>query len=349
MSTDYRTFDDTPIGDTPEPPHALILGGTGFLGRHIADAFLGKGWHVTVIHRSTRQPIMHPRLKSLRVDRFESEALAKTLEEDYFDCSIDLLGHDPESASAVVKALFGRTAHHIHLSSDTVYRVLKGVPRPWRAEDDEGPLIERNAGNATWFDTGLANRQADEVIKAAIREKGFPATIIRPTHVSGAHDSTLADYVHMLRILDGEPLVVPEPSGSFRHIHVSDLAAIMYRIHLNAHGTFGKVYNAAGGSVVNLYEYFDLLSVLLEKPLHLVPVPVDRCENLLADPGYPFYYSGDAFPDITTLETDLGFRPRGFEKFLPRVVEWFLTDYKGDPPDAFKALRTKEREFLESE
>jgi nucleoside-diphosphate-sugar epimerase len=346
MDTDWHTFDDPASGEEAQPLHVLILGGTGFLGRHISRAFISAGWAVTAYHSTNFEPFHHPRYQHIIGDRRDADTFQNTLASRYFDCTIDLIGHDEESADSAAEALFGRTQHHVHLSSDAVYRVLRGIPRPWREEDDHGPLIDRTQTNAAWFDSGVANRKAEEVVRETVNRKGFPATIVRTSHVSGPYDSSLGDFIHMLRILDGEPLVVPQPSGSFRHILASDLAAIILRIASHPRKTIGRTYNAAGASIVSLTEYLELLATLLQKPIRLAPVPADKCEALLADPSLLFYYPHDAIPDTTRLELDLAFRPRGIEQFLPRVVEWFQREYKGDPPPAFHILRKRESELL---
>jgi 2'-hydroxyisoflavone reductase len=39
----------------------LILGGTGFLGRHLAEAALGEGHRVTLFNRGSAAPTYFPR------------------------------------------------------------------------------------------------------------------------------------------------------------------------------------------------------------------------------------------------------------------------------------------------
>lgn len=346
MDTDSRAPDHPAREKESEPPHVLILGGTGFLGQYISRALIEAGWTVTAFHASPGEPFHHPRFSHLRGDRTDRQALEEALSNRYFDCTIDLIGHDKERAELIAEALFGRTQHHIHLSSEGIYRVVRGIPRPWREEDDQGPLIERTEANASWFDSGVADRKAEEVMRKAAKDNGFPVTVVRPSHVSGSYDSSMGDFIHMLRILDGEPVVLPYPAGSFRHIQAPDLATIILRIASRPRETIGHTYNAAGATVVNLREYLELLAVLLEKPLRLALIPFDRCEALLEEPPYPFYYPQDSLPDITRLETDLRFRPRGIEQFLPRVVEWFQKEYEGDLPPAFDSLRKRERDLL---
>jgi nucleoside-diphosphate-sugar epimerase len=121
---------------------------------------------------------------------------------------------------------------------------------------------------------------------------------------------------------------------------------VLLRIATRRQDTVGVTFNAAGSSIVSLSEYLALLASILDKPLHIVQVHADSSEALFAEPGYPFYSPSNAFADIAKLENVLGFRPRGFEKFLPRIVQWYLEEYRGEVPEAYRSLRDREEKVL---
>ncbi len=47
----------------------LILGGTGFLGRHLVEAALGDGHRVTLFNRGLSGPDLFPEVETVRGDR----------------------------------------------------------------------------------------------------------------------------------------------------------------------------------------------------------------------------------------------------------------------------------------
>jgi nucleoside-diphosphate-sugar epimerase len=339
--SDFHTFEKSSGVIEPEPPHVLVMGDLEFLGRHVASAFLDAGFRVSLVTPGKVQPIHNKRLEYIPCDRSDSKSFNEAFSARYFDCTIDLDCGNPNSASQCVEMFFGRTRHHIHLSSDIVYQYDNSIPKPWR-ESEPIPTPSDLTSPIGLF------LSAELVINTAIQSKGFPATIVRSARVTGAYDPTFADYIHMLRILDGKPIVVPEPSGCFRHIHAPDLASVLVNVAKLRHETIGQTINAAGASIVTLNEYLSLLACILGKQITLVNVPLELFCETLPDHAYPFFYANNTIPDITKMETMLGFLPRGFEKFLPRIADWFLHEYKGEVPEAYHSLRDAEAKILES-
>ena len=41
-------------------PRALVLGGSGFLGRHVVEALAESGYRVRLFHRTSERGILHP-------------------------------------------------------------------------------------------------------------------------------------------------------------------------------------------------------------------------------------------------------------------------------------------------
>jgi nucleoside-diphosphate-sugar epimerase len=342
MDPDWHNFKTPSPDPNPDLPHLLILGDPEFLGKHTAKTFIDTGWAVSILSNKDAQPLQHPRLTYIRCDRTNPESLKKTLERLFFDLTIDLESRSPEITGASLEVLFGRTSHHIHLSSDLVYSLCPGIPKPWR-EDNLTTSTEIPESSDPEVRQIF---EAEIAVNKALLERGFPSTIVRATQTSGAGDPFLTDYVHILRIMDGNPLVVPRNSGLFRHVHVPDLTTAFLKIAAHRRETTGLTINVAGSGMIDLQEYYSLLACILGKPLKLLIALVEACEPFFAKSGYPSHYSDHRIPDITRFESSLGFTPRGFDKFLPRVVEYYLSDFKGPIPDAYTRLRNVEMSIL---
>jgi len=344
------TFKSDRSDAIPEAPSerqsVLILGGFEFVGRHLAESFLKAGWEVTAYTSSRAKPVMHTRMRYLEGDRSNIPFFKASLERLFFDCSIDIFPENPQVTDATVQILFGRTTHHIHLSSDLVYLLTPYLPRPFREDQVTYELGGTIGSHTRWYSKALGLLQAEAVVAKAIKDKGFPATILRISHPSGPHDPSFGDYVHILRILDSQPLVVPVPFGSFRHIYVLDLVEAVLKIALSPHKAVHHTFNLAGSTIVDLEEYLTLLAYALEKTPNLVRIPAEMCAPLLEEGAYPFYYERNLIADTTSIEKQLGIRPRGVERFLGEVVEWYLSSYKGPPPEGYQTLRKREKELL---
>jgi len=51
------------------PMDVLILGGTGFLGRHLVEVAVGNGHRVTLFNRGIKAPGLFPELETIEGDR----------------------------------------------------------------------------------------------------------------------------------------------------------------------------------------------------------------------------------------------------------------------------------------
>ena len=139
----------------------LILGGTLFLGRHVAAAALQRGHAVTLFHRGEHPATGLEGAEELLGDRTGDLG---ALEGRSWDAAIDTSGYDPDVVARSATALAG--CHYTFVSSISAYRDLE---RPGLTEDAE-PADDDEYGG----------RKAR--CEAVLRE---PALIVRPGLIVG--------------------------------------------------------------------------------------------------------------------------------------------------------------------
>lgn len=348
IKKDWHNFSQIEQINEPEPKHVLIIGDSSFRGRHIAKAFLDAGWQVTIFSKASSGPLQNARLKYISGDRLDKSFLEASFIRQTYDCTIDLECVTKKEAETIGGILFGRTGHHIHLSSVDIYRISKTLPLPWREHDLDSLDVSLSVIDKPQAEKISGIFESENVIREMIRQKGFPATIVRTSHTCDPFEPGKSDLIHVLRVLDGEPVIVPEPSCLFRHIYVGDLAAAFMRI-ASSRKTPGQIYNLAGATIIDLTEYFTLLATILEKKVNIASVPLKVCRKYFSENEYPYFYDTHIIPDITALTIETGFQPRGIDRFLSQVVETCLNEYDiNKKPEGYFALREKEREILRS-
>ncbi|MGB6615526.1 MAG: epimerase, partial [Trebonia sp.] len=96
----------------------LILGGTRFLGRAIADAALGRGDTVTLFNRGVSNPGLYPGVETITGDRTSD---LSGLDGQAWDAVIDVAGYDPRVVRLSAEALAGRTGRYVFVSTVSVY------------------------------------------------------------------------------------------------------------------------------------------------------------------------------------------------------------------------------------
>src|SRR5439155_15204567 len=111
----------------------LIIGGTGFLGRHLTEAALRRGFALSLFNRGHTSPDLFPDVERLRGDRRTGDLDALAGRE--FDAVIDTCGYLPDEVAAVGRLLAGSVGHYSFVSSVAVY------PDPVAAGTDESAPV----------------------------------------------------------------------------------------------------------------------------------------------------------------------------------------------------------------
>ncbi|HEY1620061.1 MAG TPA: NAD-dependent epimerase/dehydratase family protein [Streptosporangiaceae bacterium] len=211
----------------------LIMGGTAFAGRHIAQAALDAGHEVTLFHRGKTGAGLFPAATHLSADRNGSLAELAT---GTWDATIDVCAYVPRQVRSLARALDGRGGQYLFISSTSVYRTPVS---PGFAED--APLA------------GLDDPDTEEItgetyggLKVACERLGAelfgPATaVVRPTYIIGPYDRSYRFTWWVERIARGGEVLAPgAPADPIQVIDARDLAA--FTVGLAEHGTAGAFH-----------------------------------------------------------------------------------------------------------
>jgi 2'-hydroxyisoflavone reductase len=198
----------------------LVLGGTQFVGRAVAEAALERGHELTLFNRGRTNPGLFPDAEHLTGDRGGD---LSALEGRSFDAVIDTSGYAPEAVRASVDAL--PRAHYVFVSTISVYADFS------RGPDEESPVHASGSGYG-------------ELKAACERELPVGALIVRPGLIVGPHDPTYRFSYWVDRIAAGGDVLAPEPRDHLvQVIDARDLAAWLVR---SAEERLSGVLNAVG-------------------------------------------------------------------------------------------------------
>jgi 2'-hydroxyisoflavone reductase len=116
----------------------LILGGTVFLGRHVALSAIERGHSVTLFNRGSRAVDFDGKVESLRGDRRGS---LRELEGRRWDAVVDTSGYTPGVVGASAEKLKDVVERYVFISSVSVYS-------DWEGErvDENSPVNRITAG-----------------------------------------------------------------------------------------------------------------------------------------------------------------------------------------------------------
>ena len=96
----------------------LILGGTEFVGRAVAEAALARDWDVTVLHRGRHAPPVG--VRALHGDRTAPDGLA-ALADGAWDVVVDTWSAAPSVVRDSARLLAERAGAYVYVSSGSVY------------------------------------------------------------------------------------------------------------------------------------------------------------------------------------------------------------------------------------
>jgi nucleoside-diphosphate-sugar epimerase len=197
---------------------AVILGGTGVLGRAVAWRLLNAGWAVDVTGRNRDnmpEALAAAGARFVASERRDPAALAGIIGSGA-DLVVDAVCYTEADARQLLPHLPG-VGSAVMLSSKAVYvdsagnHVNSGVaPRFDTPVREDNPTMEPAAGDYDSPEGYGANKVAAE---RALLDSGHPVTVIRASKVHGEGASRPREWMFVKRILEGRPAVFLAGAG----------------------------------------------------------------------------------------------------------------------------------------
>lgn len=290
---------------------ALVLGGTGFIGRRLVRQLLERQWEVTVATSGKTSNPFGSEVAHFIIDRFDTakgmRALAST---GSYDVLFDQLCFDAEDARGVVDNFAGRIQRYVFVSSGAVYRFEDGgqhdsSPQFESSFDPGSHSIQAGKWNDIGYSSGKRNAEAYLFQKAP-----FPVAAARFPIVIGHDDSTLRFQKCIKDILSGHRIILPVGGGKRNFVWVDDAGRFLSWL---ATGGKSGTYNAASSYSLDAAEIVQRMSHALDlQPLVETGQTSERS---------PFYYApADVILSARKAESE-GFAFTPFDSWFPAEVK----------------------------
>jgi nucleoside-diphosphate-sugar epimerase len=317
----------------------LLLGGTRFLGYHVAWRLLAAGHALTLLTRGQRRDPFGVRVERLPGDR-TTDDLARVLQGRRFDAAVDFTAYRGADVRRVIEVMGGRLGHYVLVSSGQVYLVREGSPWPAREEHYDGPVMEAPHELEDWkeWDYGVGKRECEDTLREANVTARFPGTALRLPIVNGERDHSRRLEAYLWRILDGGPVLLPDGGTQpVRHVYVGAVARAVVGL-LGRPETFGRAYNLAQEETPTLAEVVTLLADVLGAPARLAPVPAAAIveAGLELRAVSPFTTRWASRLDPSRAKAELGFRHESLRTYLERTVSGWLACPPDDAPPGYE-------------
>ncbi|MGB6603505.1 MAG: NAD-dependent epimerase/dehydratase family protein [Steroidobacteraceae bacterium] len=209
----------------------LILGGTGFIGPHLTQEALQRGWKVTHFNRGKTAAGGVPGVETLIGDR---KGQLDALRGRKWDAVIDDTGFIPKYVRMSAELLAPNVRYCLFISSISAYA---GFAKPNDERSPTGKLTDPDVEKVTNDTYGPMKALCEQYTAAAFRGR---AAIVRPGYIVGPLDpSDRFTYWPVRASKGGEMLAPGTPHDPIQVIDVRDLAAwMMHMVETRTTGTF---------------------------------------------------------------------------------------------------------------
>ena len=307
---------------------AVVTGGAGFLGSHLCDYLIERGWEVLAIdnlvtgaEENVRHLAKHPRFRLVRQDvsryvevpgpvdyvlHFASPASPI----DYLKLPIQTLKVGSLGTHNTLGLALAKKAKYFMASTSECYGDPHVTPQPESYWGNVNPIGPRGV-----YDE--AKRFAEAMVMAYHRAHGVDTHIVRIFNTYGPRmrlndGRALPNFVY--QALSGQPITVYGDGRQTRSFcYVSDLIEGIYRLmQLDEH----EPVNIGNPHEITILEFAERIRTLLGSsvPIIFEPLPQD-------DPK-------QRCPDISKARRLLGWEPKvNLEEGLRRTLEFFQREF----------------------
>jgi 2'-hydroxyisoflavone reductase len=322
----------------------LVLGGTAFLGRHIADQALARGHAVTLFNRGVTNPGLFPQAEHVKGDR---DGGLDALGGRSFDAVIDTSGYLPRVVSASARRLADAVEHYTFVSSVSVYDGNGGAGTD--PDSPVGTIADETVEEITEETYGPLKALCERAVSEALPGRTL---VIRPGLIVGPDDPTDRFTYWPARIADGGTVLAPGiPTAQTQVIDVRDLASfVLDMAERRATGTFNAV---APERPLALGDLLTRCVAVAGSDAELVWV----ANELLLEQGVepwtdlPLWLAGD--PELEWIDhvdpspaIGAGLRPRAIDETIAATLEWHRGNVGAPKRAGFRMTREREADLL---
>jgi UDP-glucose 4-epimerase len=319
----------------------LITGGAGFVGSHLAEAFLARGDEVFVLDNGTVAKVRHligkPAFHYVRDSIFDSEMLEGLIAkadlvyhlaavvgvEHYVGDPFEVLNVNVNGTQAVLKLAFKHHRKVVFSSSSEVYGRNPKVP--WNEDDDR--VLGSTRIDRWCYSTSKA---VGEHFCFAYHSMGLPVTVMRYFNVYGPRldqlDVGRVITIFLGQALRGEPLTVigdGQQTRCFTYVDDAVRATVAAGIAPDTDGEAFNVGTAVESTVLQLAEA-TIAATESRSRIEFVPQASVYGES--------YEDIGRRVPDVSKMHRVLGVRAATpLAEGLRHTVAWFRKNESGRP------------------
>jgi nucleoside-diphosphate-sugar epimerase len=248
----------------------LLIGGTGIISSACSERILAQGYELFLLCRGQSPRAVPKGAHVLRGDIRDPVSARRALGDLKFDAVANFIAFEPAHIETDLSLFEGRTQQYLFISSASAYK--KPV--------DHWPITEATPLHNPFWEYSRNKIACEERLLRAYRERGFPITLVRPSHT---YDKTLlpfdpyqAGYTVLTRLRQGKPVVVHGDGTSLWVLtHHQDFAKGFVGL-LGHPKAVGEAFHITSDEVLTWNQIYTLVANAAGVAPNLVHVPSQR-------------------------------------------------------------------------
>lgn len=303
----------------------LFIGGTGNISTACTQLALSRGYNVTLLNRSNRDPL--PGTEQLTTDISDRGSAEAVLGKRHWDVVVDFVAFTGEDIDRRIALFRGKVGQYFFLSSASAYQ--KPVTKT--------PITESTPLVNPFWQYSRDKIVCEERLLSALRAEAFPAVIIRPSLTYGdtivplAVNSWWKSFTVVDRMRRGLPVIVPGDGLTLWTItHNSDFAKGLVGL-FGQERAIGHAFHITSDEALTWNEFYlataQAAGVAQPKLVHIASDFITTClpdtlGSLLGDKSYTAIFDNSK---IRSFVPDFQATTR-FRKGIARTIAWLDAD-----------------------
>lgn len=237
----------------------LLIGGTGTISSAISARLLKEGHELWLINRGNNNDRLPAGAHIIQADMNDEEYVRKQLEGKTFDVAADFIAFTKEQLERDYRLFDGKVRQFIFISSASAYQ----KPLSHFCINEATPL-----SNPYW-QYSRNKIQGEEFLMDLYRRKGFPVTIVRPSHTYGKRSIPVGlhgrkgSYQVIKRMLEGKPVLIHgDGSSLWTMTYNEDFAKGFIGLMGNIHA-IGEAVQITGDETVTWNQIYKIIAASL--------------------------------------------------------------------------------------
>jgi nucleoside-diphosphate-sugar epimerase len=308
----------------------LFIGGSGVISSACCRIAVERDIELFVLNRGkSRDRPLPAEVTVLRGDIRDPAGVRDAVGDRDFDAVVDWVAFTPGHVRTDIDLFRGRTGQYVFISSASSYQTP-----PARL-----PVVESTPLRNPFWQYSRDKIACENLLVAAYRDEGFPATIVRPSHT---YDRTLMPFeggwTVLGRMLQGKPIVVHGDGTSLWTLtHHLDFARGFVPL-LGHPRTIGEAYHITSDDVLTWNQIAESLAAAAGCTADIVHVPSDAIAA--ADPEWGAGLLGDKAHSMVFDNAKLRSVVPAYVATIPfeqgarEIVAWYAEDASRQHADA---------------